>query len=429
MPKVHTVASGDLLWKISVKYYGIPGKWTDIVKANPQLQGRKKAADGSPVIRIGDNLIIPDELDKKDSKAPLQAKQTIVLDENAKKDLALYCDGKKFTGFTGYTVVCSVDTFDAFSFSSAWDSSKKELRDLFRPFTYKECEVYFDGDLIFKGRLLPAVPNVQPDSKTITVQGYPLCAVLNDSTLPDSLYPPEYNDLNLKQIAENIAGAFSVNVQVKADVGDAFKSVEISPEDKILDFLGKLAEQRGVFLSNARDGALLIWKPEQEEVSATFKEGEQPFISCVPALDGQKMFSHVTGFTKVSEDTDSEKYTYENNYLIKHGVLRCYAKTLQDVEPAGLENAVKAMAGRMFAAAVKYTLTVAGHRDKNGKLYRKNMMVSVLAPDAEIYKETKLQVDEVQLKRSESEGEQTVFSLVLPGARTGELGGSFAWEE
>ena len=429
MPKVHTVASGDLLWKISVKYYGIPGKWTDIVKANPQLQGRKKAADGSPVIRIGDNLIIPDELDKKDSKTPLQAKQTIVLDENAKKDLALYCDGKKFTGFTGYTVVCSVDTFDAFSFSSVWDSGKKELRDLFRPFTYKECEVYFDGDLIFKGRLLPAVPNVQPDSKTITVQGYPLCAVLNDSTLPDSLYPPEYNELTLEDIAKNIAGAFSVNVQVKADIGDAFKSVEISPEDKILDFLKKLAEQRGVFLSNTQDGSLLIWKPEQEEVSATFKEGEQPFISCVPTLDGQKMFSHVTGFTKVDAANDSEKYTYENQYLIKHGVLRCYTKTLQDVDSAGLENAVKAMAGRMFATAVKYTLTVAGHRDKNGKLYRKNMMVSVLAPDAEIYKETKLQVDEVQLKRSESEGEQTVFSLVLPGARTGELGGGFAWEE
>lgn len=429
MPKVHTVASGDLLWKISVKYYGIPGKWPDIVNANPQLKGRKTASDGSPVIRIGDNLIIPDEVEKKDSKAPLQAKQTIVLDENAKKDLALYCDGKKFTGFTGYTVVCSVDTFDAFSFSSVWDSGKKELRDLFRPFTYKECEVYFDGDLIFKGRLLPAVPNVSPDSKTITVQGYPLCGVLNDSTLPDSLYPPEYNELTLGDIAKNIAEAFSVNVQVKADVGDVFKSVEISPEDKILDFLKKLAEQRGVFLSNSQDGSLLIWKPEQEEVSATFKEGEQPFISCVPTLDGQKMYSHVTGFTKVDADNDSEKYTFENDYLIKHGVLRCYSKVMQDVEAGGLENAVKAMAGRMFASAVKYTLTVAGCRDKNGKLYRKNMMVSVLAPDAEIYKETKLQVDEVQLKRSESEGEQTVFSLVIPGSRTGELNGGFAWEE
>lgn len=429
MPKVHTVASGDLLWKISVKYYGIPEKWPDIVNANPQLKGRKTASDGSPIIRIGDNLIIPDTLEPKENKAPIQAKQTIVLDEKAKKDLAIFCDGKKFTGFTGYTVVCSVDTFDAFSFSSTWDSTNKDLRELFRPFIYKECEVYFDGDLIFKGRLLPAVPNVSPDSKTITVQGYPLCGVLNDSTLPDSLYPPEYNGLDLKQIAENIAGAFSVNVQAKTDVGDAFNSVEIAPEDKILDFLKKLAEQRGVFLSNAQDGSLLIWKPEQEEVSATFKEGEQPFISCVPTLDGQKMYSHVTGFTKVDADNDSEKYTFENDYLIKHGVLRCYSKVMQDVEAGGLENAVKAMAGRMFASAVKYTLTVAGCRDKNGKLYRKNMMVSVLAPDAEIYKETKLQVDEVQLKRSESEGEQTVFSLVIPGSRTGELNGGFAWEE
>ena len=82
MPKVHTVASGDLLWKISVKYYGIPGKWTDIVNANPQLKGRKTASDGSPIIRIGDNLIIPDTLEPKENKAPIQAKQTIVLDEN-----------------------------------------------------------------------------------------------------------------------------------------------------------------------------------------------------------------------------------------------------------------------------------------------------------------------------------------------------------
>lgn len=429
MSKVHTVASGDLLWKISVKYYGVPGKWPDIAKANPQLKGRKTASDGSPIIKVGDVLIIPDTQEEKTASSPIQAKQTVVLDESAKQDLALFCDGKRFTGFTGYTVVCSVDTFDAFSFSSVWDAENRALRELFRPFTYKECEVYFDGDLIFKGRLLPAVPNVQPDSKTITVQGYPLCAVLNDSTLPDSLYPPEYNGLNLKQIAESIAGAFSVNVLAKVDTGGVFTSVEISPEDKVLDFLKKLAEQRGVFLSNAQDGSLLIWRPEQEEVSATFKEGEKPFVSCVPTLDGQKMYSHVIGFSKVTENNDSAKYTYENKYLIKNGVLRCYTKVMQDVDPAGLENAVKAMAGRMFASSVKYTLTVAGHRDKNGRLYRKNMMVSVLAPDAEIYKETKLQVDEVQLKRSDSEGELTVFSLVIPGSRTGELGEGFAWEE
>ena len=61
MPKSYTVKSGDTLNRISVKYYGTPQKWTDIVKANPQLAGRKLVYDGSPTIYPGDILIIPDE--------------------------------------------------------------------------------------------------------------------------------------------------------------------------------------------------------------------------------------------------------------------------------------------------------------------------------------------------------------------------------
>ena len=34
----HTVKQGDTLWRISTRYYGTPGRWDLIVKANPQLQ-------------------------------------------------------------------------------------------------------------------------------------------------------------------------------------------------------------------------------------------------------------------------------------------------------------------------------------------------------------------------------------------------------
>ena len=429
MSKTHTVKSGDTLGKISVQYYGRFTKWNDIVKANPQLTGRKTASDGSPFIYPGDVLLIPEEKAAPKPSAPVQAKQTIVLDENAKKDLALYIDGVKFTGFTGYTVTSAVDTFDAFSFSSLWDSSNQKCRDVFRPFTYKKCSIYYDSELIFKGILLPAVPSVSDNGKTITVQGYPDCGILSDSCLPDSLYPPEYDGLDLKAIAENVASPFGVTIQVKSDVGDTFEKVEIQPENKIMDFLKKLAEQRGVFLSNSQDGSLLIWKPEEEKVSATFKEGEFPFVSCTPAFDGQNMYSHVIGFSKVEGGADAEKYCYENKLLQKAGVLRVYTKTIDDADAGSLENATKALAGRMFANSVKYELTVSGHRDKNGKLYRKNMCVSVYAPDAEIYRETKFQVDEVTMTRSDSDGEKTKFSLVLPGARDGKLPEVWPWEE
>ena len=429
MSRTYTVKSGDTLGKISIQYYGSFSKWNNIVKANPQLAGRKTVYDGSPVIRPGDILLIPDEKDAPKNNTPIQARQTIVLDENAKKDLALYVDGVKFTGFTGYTVTSAVDTFDAFSFSSLWDSSNKECRDAFRPFTYKKCSVYYDSELIFQGVMLPAVPSISDSGRTISVQGYPYCGILSDSCLPDSLYPPEYNGLDLQAIAETVAEPFGVTVQTKSDVGDSFEKIEIQVENKVMDFLKKLAEQRGMFLSNTQDGSLLIWKPEEEKVSATFKEGEFPFVSCTPTFDGQNMYSHVIGFSKVEGGADAEKYCYENSLLQKAGVLRVYAKTIDDADASSLENATKAVAGRMFANSVKYELIVSGHRGKDGKLYRKNMSVSVYAPDAEIYRETKFQVDEVTMTRSDSDGEKTKFSLVLPGARDGKLPEVYPWEE
>ena len=141
------------------------------------------------------------------------------------------------------------------------------------------------------------------------------------------------------------------------------------------------------------------------------------------------MYSHITGYTKTTKDSDSQKFTYENKLLIKKGVLRCLGQQIDDADGGTLEESVKALAGRMFAECVRYKLTVSGHRDKNGRLYRKNMAVSVYAPGAEIYRETKLLADEVTLTRDDRGGETTTFALVLPESRDGSLPEVFPWEE
>ncbi|MCH5290083.1 MAG: hypothetical protein J1E32_09240, partial [Treponema sp.] len=115
--------------------------------------------------------------------------------------------------------------------------------------------------------------------------------------------------------------------------------------------------------------------------------------------------------------------------LTRRGVLRCHAQTMEDVDEGTLEQSVLALAGQMYASCVKYKLTVSGHRDKSGRLYRPNMAVSVKAPGAAIYRETKLLVDEVTLKRDDRSGETTEFTLVLPGSRDGKLPEVFPWEE
>lgn len=428
MSNAHRVKLGETLGAISVKYYGLASRWTLIRDGNPQLVTRKKAIDGSPLIFPGDLLIIPQEVSLPPSISSA-SQPPLVLSDNSPTDIAVYIDGQLFSGFTGYRIVMPIDSFDTFSFSAPFDDTQDHIRKVFKPFQYKSCTVYYDKDLIFTGKLLTSAPEVSPDSKTINIQGYPNCGVLNDCCLPESMYPPEYDGLNLVQIAEQVASAFGVTVQADDPPGEVFNNVGYEPEEKILSFIKKLTDQRGLLFTNTSAGGLLFWIPKKESVSATFKEGELPFISCKPKFAGQTMYSHITGFSKVEDEEDPESFTYENEYLINAGVLRPYSYIVDDALSGTLEQSVKATAGRMFGSSVSYELVVVGHRDRNNGLYRKNMTVSVLSPGAMIYSETKLQVDQVELVRSDTGGNQTIFSLVLPGSRNGELPEEFPWEE
>ena len=135
------------------------------------------------------------------------------------------------------------------------------------------------------------------------------------------------------------------------------------------------------------------------------------------------------GFTKTEDEADAGSYTYENSFLIRAGVFRPLSVVLDDVDAAGVEEAVKAEAGRMFANCVSYQLTVVGHRDAQGALYRKGMCVSVFSPGAMIYRDTKFQVYKCELIRSDTEGLQAVMQLILPGSLDGKLPEVLPWVE
>lgn len=425
-----TVASGDTLSKIALKSYGDAAQWPKIVRANPQLSGRGKAIDGSPLIFPGDVLVVPPDADFiAEDAAAAQDAPAVVMNEEAAQDFSLKINGKNFTGWTGWTLVENVSGVDGFSVASTWNEKNKEQRAAFMPFSFADTEARFDGGLIFKGRIMPATPAVGPQAQTITVQGQPLCGALINSDLPPSLFPAEFSGLNLKEIAENVCKPFGVSVKADGDVGDAFDKVSAEVDEKAWDFLQKLADQRGLFLTNTPEGNLLIYKPKIEDVSASFRQGEAPFVSCAPEFDGEKIYSHITGWTKTTAENDSEKFTYENKSLTKRGILRCLGQAVDDATGGSLENSVKALAGKMFANCVKYSLTISGLKNAKGELYKKNMAVSVLAPGAGIYRETKFLVDSLTLSRDDRDGEKTVFTLVLPESRNGDLPEAFPWEE
>jgi prophage tail gpP-like protein/phage tail protein X len=263
MSKTHNEKQGDTLGAIAVRYLGSFNKWTAIVNANPQLANRKKIYDGSPTIFPGDILIIPEDETKKPATAI--TKKTIVLADDAEQDVSIVISGKKFTGFTGYEINLAYDTLDTFSFNAPYDRSNKELLESIMPFAFKTCDVFYYNNLIFKGRLLTPDPELIADTSEITLQGYPLCGVLNDCVVPPGKYPLQWASHNITGVADAACESYNIPVIFDGDIGADFTEVSIEPTDKILDFLSNLSKQRDLLFTNTEKGELLFLRQKAKK--------------------------------------------------------------------------------------------------------------------------------------------------------------------
>jgi prophage tail gpP-like protein len=354
-------------------------------------------------------------------------KKTIIVNVSD-DDASIIIGGVKFTGWTGYELTLSYDSFDTFSFTAPFDVSLRELRDAVAPFAFESCDVYYMDILLFKGTLLTPNPGLTDKAGEITLQGYPLCGVLNDCCIPPSKYPLACYGVNLKGIAEAACAPYNIPVVFEADYGADFTEVSIEPTDKILDFLSKLAKQRGLLFTNNERGQLVFFKPKAEKPSIAFTEGESPLLSVKANFKAQDFYSHITGFSKTSAEYPAYSFTYENKYLTRRGILRHCGVLFDDAEDAfGVETSTRAYTGRMFADAVSYDLECEGHANGKGELFHKGMTARVKAPSAMITRDTNFVAREVKLTRS-VEGKKTVMTLALPGSWTGEIPEVLPWE-
>ena len=426
MSKAHNVQSGDTLGSIAIKYLGSSAKWEKISGANPQLAGRKKAVDGSPLIYPGDTLVIPvDQTESRPSNAA--TKKPIVLSDKD-QDISIIIDGKKFTAFTSYSINLSYDSFDTFSFTTPYDPSLTALSEAVLPFSFKPCEVFYNDVLMFKGTLLTPNPELTDKSSEITLQGYPLCGVLNDCMIPPTKYPLQCQGINMKGIADAACDPYSIPVIFDGEIGDAFSEVSIEPTEKILDFLSRLAKQRNLLFTNNEKGQLVFFNASTQSAFVSFVEGKMPLTKITPHFNAQQFYSHITGFGKTDAEYPSLSYTFENKYLINKGIIRHHSLTIEDAESSSdIENATKAHAGRMFADCINFELSCENHVNENKEIFTKGMTVCVLAPSAMITRETNFIAKNVKLSRT-VEGKTATLTLVLPGAYTGEIPEVFPWE-
>ena len=400
---MYEVKAGDTFDGISRKLYGTNEHAATLKAANPGA--------GDPP-QLGAVLFTP----PTSSPRPVPASDLVTIS----------IDGAAFFGWTQVGVTRSMDSFSSFIFESIWNPGDRTHRRAFQPFQFRDVVIADGADVLLTGTLLDATPAVEDKSSKITVSGYSLPGVLNDCTAPASALPLEGDRQTLGGVASQLLTLFGLQLDMP-DPGPAFDREAIAPEDKVLDYLTRLAGQRNKIITDTPQGACRIYSETATPPVATLRPGD--FESIAPRFQGQDYYSSITGRAPTSfqgvEDEPGSVFTAQNPKL--RGRARPYTFKATETEAGTLPEATRAKLGRMHANAVEYIVAVNSWRTDSGRLWAPGDRVIVYAPDVMIYSHYTFLIREVRYSM-DATTKTAELTLVLPGAFNGAVPEHMPWE-
>ena len=173
---------------------------------------------------------------------------------------------KFFNHFSNLSVKFNLDTFaSVFSFDARFDPLNIEHQKIFKPLTYPKIEIFSnDMDLLLTGNI---VNNDFASSKTpqlVSISGYTKSGILEDVTIPDSVYPLEKNNQSLSEISAELLGLFGISQVIESNVANemnlVYEKAVAQPTQSVASFLTQLASQRNIVIGHTKKGDVYYFK-------------------------------------------------------------------------------------------------------------------------------------------------------------------------
>ena len=277
------------------------------------------------------------------------------------------------------------------------------------------------------GHIKDVAPNVDARMASVGVTAYSLAHALTEVCADPRLLPLEFNGLDLRQIAAKlVTSTIGVESIFEGKPGAVFGRVRAEPDSTIHSFLVDLALQRAFVLADDPSGALLFRAEARPGAPVARLEG-QPLVRVTASFNAASWYSSVTGRASKKAGKAGSKYT-EGNPLYRAAHPRHHTMRIGDTESADVPATARAAIGRMVASVVSYTVDdLPTWRDPRGEIWRPNTTITLLAPEAMIYRETELIIRTVTLRQT-AEVETASLGLTLPGTFGGTLPEALPWD-
>lgn len=278
----YIVVDGDRLWWIARDVYGSPWEYPRIVTANPHINGRGQAPDGSPLIFEGDILWIPEESVTEESEGTVVGSGQenyflLTLNDEPVPVVSAELIRTMDTGSDKFTAVIDPDNIT--------ETAKKSLI----PFSYAKCTVRISGELKLTGAVYEWQPSLSSNKRTITITGYSKTIDLVDS----SVNPP-YEEVNVSLVARanRICRDMGVKAIFESGADETFDKVTAGSGEKRFAHLAKLAKERGLLLSNTPSGNPIFLRANRViDPIGSITESKEGALSFTANFNGRKRYS------------------------------------------------------------------------------------------------------------------------------------------
>ena len=322
---------------------------------------------------------------------------------------------KSYSFFSSYEIGLRFDSIaSTFSLSAFFEPDNSDHKKIFKPLSFNTVEIFHNGKIILTGYIVNVSFGSSSIKELITISGYSKSGVLEDCSIPKSVYPIQFEGLTLAQIATKVCEPFGISVLIDSSVSSEANEVlsldGAKETDTVKQYLVNLCNQKNLILSHNEFGNVIITRTKADQKPIQSFTDQSNAVSMSLDTKGQKMFSENFVMGQAGIDTNNAAEASVSNPYIN--ILRS-STTLQT---SGTDNDSESVASDILAKQLRGINLVMEFDNilfSNNSLFVPNKVINVINKEIYLYNVTKFFIESVTL-RGDSDSETGILNCVLP---------------
>lgn len=327
---------------------------------------------------------------------------------DTKTIVEVHVGGMSYTGFKRVSVQYSAKkAVRAFAFTVT-DGNDWEAKWNFMP--GEEVSILESEEPILKGFINNMTPSYDATNHTVEITGRSKGQDTVDSSATKK--PGEWKKKKLDEIAKDLDEQ-GVGFNVKTDM-PTLEYFRVNTGESVFEAVERMTRRHGLLLIGAPDGSIDIDKGGEESENEPLIEGDNILSASATFDDSNKQSEYIVKGQRVFGSNRKALQIVERSK--DKSVKRNRPKVMQpetDIDEAGAKKRANWHRDRQSGESISASVRVQGWRDRNGKLWKVNKLVSIYSPKLKL--DMQLLLESVNLTQDDS-GSFAVLTLVHPKA-------------